>query len=333
MSRTRWMRLAAHFVALAVFLAGPPWLRAHGSAFAQGYPTRTVKIVVPFPAGGPLDFTARLLAEKLSASLKQPFIVENRAGAAGNIGTEAVANAAPDGHTLLMVLDTPLTAHPALYPKLPFDPERDFAPISIVASFSQMLVVHPSVPANSLADFVRLAKENTPTVGSGGAQGNPGHLTLELLRAQAGFQVVHVAYRGNPQVVADLLGGHVQAGFLATPGVIEFVRAGKLKALAVSSPRRTPGAPDVPTVSEAGYPGFDVAFSFVMLVPARTPASVRAVLEHEVLQALRSSDVQARLRAQELEVVGLRGVETENWLRTASAKWRSVVQTANIRLE
>lgn len=331
MTLTRWTRSAAHSVALAVALAGPPGFGS--SAVAQGYPTRTVKIVVPFPAGGPLDFTARLLAEKLSASLKQAFIVENRAGAAGNIGTEAVANAAPDGHTLLMVLDTPLTAHPALYSKLPFDPERDFAPISIVANFSQMLVVHPSVPVNSLADFVRFAKENTPTVGSGGAKGNPGHLTLEMLRVRAGFDVVHVGYRGNPQVVADLVGGHVQAGFLATPGVIQLVREGKLKGLAVSSARRTQGAPDVPTVSEAGYPGFDVAFSFVMLAPARTPATIRAALEHEVLQALASPDVQTRLRAQELEVVGSSSAETQDWLKSTSAKWKTVVQTAKIQLE
>jgi tripartite-type tricarboxylate transporter receptor subunit TctC len=333
MALTRWKRFAAHTLAFAVALAGPLGLCFSGPAFAQSYPSHTVTIVVPFPAGGPLDFTARLLAEKLSASLKQPFIIENRAGAAGNIGTEAVAKATPDGHTLLMVLDTPLTAHSALYPKLPFDPERDFAPISIVASFSQMLVVHPSVPVNSLADFVRFAKQNTPTLGSGGAKGNPGHLTLEALRVQGGFEVVHVAYKGNPQVVADLVGGHVQAGFLATPSVIELVREGKLKGLAVSSPRRTPGAPDVPTVSEAGYPGFDIAFSLVMLVPARTPASIRAVLEYEVLQALTSPDVQTRLRAQELELIGMRGAEAENWLKTAAAKWKTVIQTAKIRLD
>ncbi|MFK4385603.1 Bug family tripartite tricarboxylate transporter substrate binding protein [Bradyrhizobium sp. USDA 223] len=333
MTLIRWTRFPALSLALAVALAGLLGLRSPGAAFAQSYPSHSVTIIVPFPAGGPLDFAARLLAEKLSASLKQPFIVENRAGVAGNMGTEAVAKATPDGHTLLMVLDTPLTAHPALYPKLPFDPERDFAPISIVASFSQMLVVHPSVPVNSLMDFVRFAKENSVTLGSGGAKGNPGYLTLESLRVQAGFDVVHVAYKGNPQVVADLVGGHVQAGFLATPSVIGLAREGKLKALAVSSPRRAPGAPNVPTVSEAGYPGFDVAFSLVMLVPAKTPASVRAVLEYEVLQALKSPDVQARLRAQEIEPIGTGGTEAENWLKTTAAKWKLVIQTAKIQLD
>jgi len=288
---------------------------------------------VPFPAGGPLNFTARLLAERLSATFKQPFIVENRAGVAGNVGTEAVAKAPPDGYTLLMVLDTPLTAHPALYAKLPFDPERDFAPISIVASFSQMLVVHPSVPVNSLADFVRFAKENRVTHGSGLARGNPGYLTLESLRMRAGFEIVHLAYKGNPQVVADLVGGHVQAGFLATPSVVGIVREGKLKALAVSSPKRTPGAPDVPAVAEAGYPGFDVGFSLVMLAPAKTPASVRAALESEVLQALKSPDVQARLRTQELEPIASSGAEAEDRLKTTTAKWKSLIQATKIHLE
>jgi len=333
MTLIRWTRFVAHSLILAAALAGPLPLVPSKPAFAQGYPSHTVTIVVPFPAGGPLDFTARLLAEKLSASLKQPFIVENRPGVAGNVGTEAVAKATPDGHTLLMVLDTPLTAHPSLYPKLPFDPERDFVPISIVASFSQMLVVHPSVPVNSLMDFVRFAKENSVTLGSGGAKGNPGYLTLESLRVQAGFDVVHVGYRGNPQVVTDLVGGHVQAGFLATPSVIELVREGKLKGLAVSSPQRAPGAPNVPTVSEVGYPGFDVAFALVMLAPAKTPASIRAVLEDEVLKALKPSDVQARLRAQELELMGTSGAEAESWLKTRAAKWKRIIETAKIQLD
>jgi len=333
MAMSRWTLFSAYSLALAAGLAGPAVLRFPEPAFAQSYPHYAVKIVVPFPAGGPLDSTARLLADKLSASLKQPFIVENRAGVAGNMGTEAVAKATPDGHTLLMVLDTPLTAHPALYPKLPFDPERDFVPISIVASFSQMLVVHSSVPVNSLMDFVRFAKENSVTVGSGGAKGNPGYLTMESLRVQAGFDVVHVAYKGNPQVVTDLVGGHVQAGFLATPSVIELVREGKLRGLAVSGPRRAPAAPNVPTVSEAGYPGFDVEFSLVMLAPAKTPAAIRAVLEDEVLQALKSSDVQARLRAQELELVGTRGAQAENWLKTRAAEWKRIIKTAKIQLD
>jgi tripartite-type tricarboxylate transporter receptor subunit TctC len=238
---------------------------------AQSWPDRAVKLIVPFPAGGPLDGTARLLAERLTENLKQPFIIENRPGAAGNLGTEAVAKAAPDGYTLLVVLDTPLTVSPALYTKLPFNPERDLVPISVIASFSLMLVVHPSVRANSLSEFVALAKATSLTYGSGGGRGNPGHLTMESLRMRGGFDLVHVTYKGNPQVVADVVGGHVQAGFLATPGVLELVNEGKLRGLAVSGSRREPRAPSVPTVAEAGYPDFDIGFFQVMLAPSAIP--------------------------------------------------------------
>ena len=187
-------------------------------ATAHAWPDRPVKVVVPFPAGGPLDITARLLGERMAEKYKQPFIIENRPGAAGNLGTEAVARAEPDGHTLLMVLDTPLTVNPSLYGNLQFNPEKDLVPIAIVASFSQMLVAHPSVGANSLAEFAAYAKSVPLTYGSGGASGNPGHLTMEYFRARSGFEASHVSYRGNPQVVADLVGGHIKTGFVAIPG-------------------------------------------------------------------------------------------------------------------
>lgn len=184
---------------------------------ADNYPSRPIKIIVPFPPGGPSDFSARLLADKLAASLKQPFIVENRPGASGNIGTDAVAKAEPDGYTLLLVPETPLTVNPGLYPKLAFDPVKDFATISIAASFSLMLVVHPSVPVTSVAEFVAYAKslKDKPLLyGSGGGRGDPGHLTMEYFRQQAGFEAVHVPYKGNAEVVMGLLGGQIQAGFL-----------------------------------------------------------------------------------------------------------------------
>lgn len=302
-------------------------------SIAQGYPSHAVTIVVPFPAGGPLDFTARLLAERLSISLKKPFIVENKAGGAGNLGTEAVARATADGHSLLLVIDTPLTAHSSLYPKLAFDPMRDFAPISIVASFSQMLVVHPSVPVNTLEDFVRFAATNHVTLGSGGAKGNPGYLALEALRARANFDVVHVPYKGNPQAVADLVGGQIQAGFMSTPSVIALVRDGKLRGLAVSSSRRASTAPDIPTVSEGGYPGFEVTFALVMAVPANTPSSFRAILEREVQQALRDPDLQSKLRSQELTPLGTTGEQAAQWLESTTGKWRGIIKSMKIEID
>jgi tripartite-type tricarboxylate transporter receptor subunit TctC len=235
---TRALRFAASIFLSAVFTCTV--------AYADNYPSRPVKIIVPFPAGGPSDFTARLLADRLGSSLKQAFVVENRPGASGNIGTDAIAKAEPDGYTLLLVLDNPLTVHPTLYPKLAFDPRRDFAAISTVASFSLTLVVHPSVPVASVAQFVAYAKnlKDRPLLyGSGGGRGDPGHLTMEFFRLQAGFEAVHVPYKGNAEVVMGLVGGQIQAGFLATPGVLQVAREGRLKALAVSSLRRTPLAP------------------------------------------------------------------------------------------
>jgi tripartite-type tricarboxylate transporter receptor subunit TctC len=302
-------------------------------AAAQNWPERPVKIVVPFTAGGPLDMTARLLGERLAEKYKQPFIIENRPGAAGNLGTEAVARAAPDGHTLLMVLDTPLTVNPSLYGNLPFDPEKDLAPISIVASFSQMLVVHPSVSAGSLAEFVAYAKSVPLTYGSGGANGNPGHLTMEYFRARAGFEATHVPYRGNPQVVADLVGGHIKAGFVAIPGVADLVNQGKLKGLAVSGSRRSPKAPSIPAVAEAGYAGLETSFYLVLLAPSGLPSAIRKSLEADVQEAISASEFRRKLEAQDLSPIGSSDTEAATRLKSVSAQWKALIKNANIRPE
>ncbi|WFU19615.1 tripartite tricarboxylate transporter substrate binding protein [Bradyrhizobium sp. CB3481] len=305
------------------------------AASAQDYPSRTIKIVVPFPAGGPLDMTARLLAEKLALSFKQAFVVENRPGASGNIGTDAVAKAEPDGYTLLFVLDTPLTAHPTLYAKLPFDPVRDFEPISAVARFSLTLVVHPSVPVASVTEFVAYAKsKDRPLLyGSGGGRGDPGHLTMEYFRQHAGFEAIHVPYKGNAEVVMGVVGGQILAGFLATPGVAQVAREGRLKALAISSGQQTSFMPDVPTVAESGYPGFEARFCMVMLAPKGVPEPIRARLEREVRHAMQSPDLQARLQAQALEPIGSTGAEASELLKSASERWRTVIKTSNIRFD
>lgn len=300
---------------------------------AQSFPSRTITIVVPFPAGGPIDFAARVVGQNLSANLKQPVVIENRAGVAGNLGTEAVVKAAPDGHTLLMVLDQTLTAHPALYAKLPFDPEQDLAPLALAATFTQMLVVHPSLPASSLAEFVAIAKAQSLNHGTGGAKGNPGYLAMELLRTRAGFDVTQVAYRGNPQVVSDLVAGHIQAGFLATPSVIEFARDGKLKALVVSGREREHFAPDIPTVAESGYPGYEVEFAMVIMAPAATPEPIRNQLEGELQRLLNAREVQDQLRAQHLTVRPLAARATVAWLKAAREQWTTLIKAANIRAE
>ena len=322
--RNRRSCIAMAAALLTVSVVG--WPRA---PLAEDYPSRAVRIVVPFPAGGPLDFTARALAEHLSNTLKQPFIVDNRAGATGNIGTEIVARATPDGHTLLFVLDTVLTANPAIYRKLPFDAERDFRPISIVATFRQMLVVHPSLSVNSLAEFVALAKKQPVNYGSGGGNGNPGHLTMEYLRLRAGFQATNVPYRGAPQVTADLLAGQFPVGFLATPAVLPHVRTGKLKPLGISSPQRSSSAPEVPAIAES-YPGFDVGFYLVLLAPAATPEAIRGRLEREVRQALSIPVLRSQLQAQELELIGSTSDDAATSLKAITGRWREVIQEANI---
>jgi tripartite-type tricarboxylate transporter receptor subunit TctC len=302
-------------------------------ASAPSYPTTAVKIIVPFPAGGPLDSVARLVADRLTTELKQPFVVENRPGVSGNLGTEAAAKSTPDGHTLLFVLETPLTVHPTLYPSLAFDPQRDFRPITVAARFQQMLVVHPSVPAKSLAEFVAFAKSNRLTYGSGGGRGDPGHLTMEYFRRRAGFEAVHVPYRGNPQVVMDLVGGQVQAGFVALPGVLQHVRDGKLRALAVSSAKRSAAAPEIATVAESGFPNFDIGFRIVLLAPAGTPDPIAALLEDKVRAALKLPDVEAQLRNQSMDPVASTSADARQDLAAAAELWREVIRAANIRLD
>jgi tripartite-type tricarboxylate transporter receptor subunit TctC len=333
MARWSGWQQARRIVAVLV-LIGAATVGCLPAAVAQNYPSKPVRIVVPFPAGGPLDFTARLLADALAARLKQPFIVENRPGASGNLGTETVARAAADGYSLLFALDTPFTVNPALFDKLGFDPFQDFAPISAVASFSLTLVTHPSVPVRSVAEFVTHAKalRDRPLLyGSGGAGGDPGHLTMEYFRSQAGFAGQYVPFKGNAEVVMGLVGGHIQAGFLATPGVLPSVREGRLKALGVSSPARSELAPEIPTIAESGYADFDVRFYQVMLAPAGTPDAIRSILEREVRDAMQSADQRSRLRSQALEPMTATGTEAEALLRAAAERWRRVVQSAGIQ--
>jgi tripartite-type tricarboxylate transporter receptor subunit TctC len=309
-----------------------------GSASAQSYPNRIVKLVVPFVAGGPLDITARTIADKLSTSLKQPFVIENQPGAGGNIGTEVVASAAPDGYTLGMVLDTTLTVNPSLYGKLRFNPDKDIRPISIVTTAGNMLVVHPSVPVNSVAEFVAFAKASAArkepiAYASAGGIGSPGHLVMEYFRLHARFEAIHVPYRGNPTMVVDLVAGQVKAGFVVSAGMMDHVRAGRLKALGVARETRSPLVPDVPTIAESGYPGFRAENYFVMVAPAGIPEPTAALLEREVLAALKHPDVVERLRAMDTTPAGIIGPKVGVRLKADREAWAKVVAAAGMRLD
>jgi tripartite-type tricarboxylate transporter receptor subunit TctC len=307
-------------------------------AAAEAYPNRLIKFVVPFVAGGPLDITARAIADKLSISLKQPIVIENRPGAGGNIGTEVIAKAAPDGYTLGMVLGTTLTVNPSLYSKLPFDPDNDIWPISIVSTSGNMLVVHPSVPVNSVAEFVTYAKaagvRKQPIVyASSGGIGSPGHLIMEYFRLHAGFEAIHVPYRGNPPMVVDMVAGQVKFGFVVSSGMIDHVQAGRLRGLGVARDSRSPLTPDVPTMAESGYSGFKADTYFVMLAPAGIPEPIATRLEREVQAALKQPDLIERLGTIDITPVGTVGAEVRERIKTDRENFAKVVAAAKMRAD
>jgi tripartite-type tricarboxylate transporter receptor subunit TctC len=325
---------ARFFAAIAAFgcLVG-----SSHPAIAQAYPARVIKLVVPFAPGSPVDITTRAIADKMSVNLKQPIVIENRVGAGGNLGTEAVAKAAPDGYTLGMVLGTVLTLNPSLYKKMPFDPDKDIRPISIATTSGTMLVVHPSLPVNSVAEFVAYAKaaaaKKEPIAYASGGNGTPGHLTMEAFRVRAGFEATHVPYRGNPPMVADLVAGQVKVGFVTSAGMMEHVQAGRLRGLGVSHTKRSPLAPEIPTIAEAGYPGFSVEVISVLLAPAGLPDAIATVLEREVRAALKREDVVERFRIMDTVVAGISGPDVQARLKADRAAWAKVVAAANMRVD
>jgi tripartite-type tricarboxylate transporter receptor subunit TctC len=306
------------------------------AAAAQSYPNRPIKLVVPYDAGGPTDVIARTIADKLSASLKQPLVIENRPGAGGNIGTEAIAKAAPDGHTLGLVVGTTLTVNPRVYRKMSFDPDKDIRPISIVTSTGLMLAVHASVPVNSVPEFVAFANaaaaRKEPVAYAFAGNGTPSHLAMESFRLRAGFDANPVPYRSVAPMVVDLVAGQVKLGFVATTN-IEHVMAGRLKALAVARSNRSSLVPDIPTIAEAGYPGFSVDSYIVLVAPAGVSESVVALLEREVQAALTLPDLIERFRRMDTSTVGTVGPEVGARLKADRETWAKVVAATNIRLD
>jgi tripartite-type tricarboxylate transporter receptor subunit TctC len=307
------------------------------AAVAQPYPNRLVKVITDGAAGAPIDIIARAIADKLASSLKQPFMIENRPGAGGNLGVEAIARSVPDGYTLGVVLNSTLTVNPSLFKKLPFDPERDFRPIAITTTSANMLVVHPSVPVNSVAEFVAFAKaaaaRKEPITFASGGNGTPGHLVMESFRLHAGFEAIHVPYRGNPPMVVDLVAGQVKIGFVTSAGMMDHVRAGRLRALGVARARRSPLAPEVPTIAESGYPDFNIENYHVMLAPAGISEPVAALLERETLAALKLPDIVERLRVMDTTPAGIIGPQVPARLKADREAWAKVIAAAGTRLD
>ncbi len=302
-----------------------------GSVNAQPFPAKPVRLVVPFPPGGPADSLGRLLAEKLKASWGESVIVENRGGAGGNIGAEAVAKAAPDGYTLLLNASNHVI-NSALLDKMPFDPLRDFMPITEVASYMLVLVVHPSVQASSLRELVALARSKPKSlIIANAGNGTPTHLTAALFAQAANIQVIHVPYKGAGPANTDLLGGQVQAMFNNPVNAMPQAKAGKLRALAVTGSKRTDLMPDLPTVAESGYPGFEATTWYGLFAPAGIPREVAARIHAETLKALRSKDVQDKLAPQGWDIIGSSQADFTTFLADETEKWTRVVRRAGIK--
>jgi len=302
-------------------------------AAAAGYPERPITLVVPFPPGGPTDLVARVIAKQLAEQLGQSVVVENKGGANGNIGMQYAASAKADGYTLLYNTSS-IALSPNLYRSLPFDPVRDFVPISSTAVIPLVLLVHPSVPVSDVRSFVEYARsrENQLSYGSAGP-GNVTHLGALLLLRSLGVNATHVPYRGSAPAMTDLVGGQVQFMTNTLNDSLGFVRAGKLKALAVSSRQRSAQLPDVPTLDEAGVKGFEMGAWQGIVAPAGTPDDIVDKLNHEIRAALQAPKVQEQLREQGAQVLGSTPLEYEHYIRDETQRWGDVIREAGIHLD
>jgi len=301
---------------------------------AQAWPARPVRIVVPYPPGGTTDILARLVAARLTDTLKQSFVVENRPGASGAIGSQAVAKAPPDGYTLLMGTLSSHGINAALFKSLPYDPVRDFAPVTIVAGTPNVIAVHPSVPARTLGELVALAKASPGKLAYGStSQGGSPHMSAELLKSMAKIDMVHVPYKGAGPMLADLMGAQIQVGFDNLPSTIGHIRSGKLRGIAVTTAARWPGAPELPTVAESGVPGYEVSGWFGLFAPAGTPAPVVSLLHQSIAATLRQPDVAKQLLELGAEPVGNSPDEFGRLVEAEVRKWRAVVEAAGIKPE
>jgi len=306
------------------------------AAIAQptAYPTKPIRIVVAYTPAGATDILARTIGQKLTEAWGQAVIIDNRPGANGNIGTEYAAKATPDGYTLLMVTAGTHGINPGLYRKLGFDAVKDFAPVSLVAMVPNVFVVNNGVPSKDLKEFIAYAKANQGKLNYGSpGNGSTAHLSMELFKSMTGIQMVHVPYKGSAGVLADLIGGQIVVTMDNMPPYVPQVKAGKIRALAVSPARRSPALPDVPTVAEAGVPGYDSGAWFGLVAPANTPKDRVAKLSRETARILKLPDVSARLADLGAEAVGSTPEQFSAHIKAEIAKWAKVIRDANVELQ
>lgn len=302
-------------------------------AGSQSYPERPVRMIVAVPPGGPADILARLVSPKLTDGLGQTVVVDNRPGANGNIAYEMAARAVPDGYTFVLVA-AGVSINPSLYREVRYDPVKDFAAITQGVSVPNILIVHPSVPATTVPELVALAKSRKGQLAFASAgNGTSGHLALELFKQRAGIEAVHVPYKGGGPALAELVGGQVQALFSLALAATPQIKAGKVKALAITSGKRSPVAPELPTVAELGFPGFEVVGWFGWLAPAGTPRAIINRLNAEIVKALKTPDVRDRLLSQSTEPVGNTPKEFAAFVQSERDKWARVIRRAGVRMD
>ena len=309
-------------------------LGAAGTAFAQSYPTKPIRMMIGFPPGGGTDIIGRIVAQKLGEALGQQIIVDNRGGASGQLAAELVSRAAPDGYTIMMAHIAAISILPSLVSKLPYDAQKDFAPVSLAAIGPNLLVVHPSVPAKNVRELVALAKSRPGQLqyaspGSGTVQ----HLAGELFKLQAKVDILHVPYKGSGQSIVDLIAGQVHMDFDAVPPVINYVRQGKLRALAVTSAKRFSLLPDIPTVEEGGVPGFDMSTWWGIVAPAAVSRDIVNKLNAEMVKSIRQPDAKEKISGVGADTVGNTPDEFAAFIRAETEKYSRIVKAASIRLD
>ena len=305
-----------------------------GAAMAQAYPAKPVRVIVPYPPGSTPDIVGRTLSSKLQDAMGQPFVVENRTGAGGNIGAEAVAKSPADGYTLLVGVNGPAAINKFLYKNLGYDSDRDLLPVSLLASAPQMLVSIPKVPAGDFKAFIQHVRANPGRLSYGSVgSGSASHLTMELFKDEAKLFIVHIPYRGFPPAVTDMLAGNVDTMFAIIPAVLPQVKAGKMTALAVTGLKRSALAPDVPSVAELGYPQLESLAWIGLLAPAATPQDVVARLSAETVKGLQAADVRDSLGKQGFDVVASSPADFAKWIRAEQAKWSKIIQATGATVD
>ena len=320
----RWLRAG-------LIVAGA--LAASAVARADGWPDKPIRFVVPYPPGGGTDVIARIVQERFQHALGQPIIIENRGGAAGSLGTDVVAKSASDGYTVLFTLSSH-TINPAIYPKLPFNTVRDFQPVGTVASLPQILVANLQLPANNVAELIALAKAKPDGLSFASVgNGSPGHLAGELFKLRTGTKMTHVPYRGGGPAVTDVMGGQVPLLWVSIPAAAQFVKTGKLKALAVSTVKRSAAFPDVPTMQEAGVADFEVDSWYAMFVPAKTPKPIIDKLNHALNAIVREPEIREKLLQQGSEGVGGTPEALGKIVDAELIKWAKLAKEASIRAD